>query len=41
MNGKTAVITGGCGGIGSAIVKTFFDEGVSVRVSNELAYKFF
>lgn len=30
MNGSTVVITGGCGGIGIEIIKSFLEENVAV-----------
>lgn len=34
MNDKTAVITGGCGGIGIDVIKSFFAENISVSIIN-------
>lgn len=30
MNGSTVIITGGCGGIGIEIIKSFLEENVAV-----------
>ena len=34
MNGKVAIVTGGAGGIGSAVCRAFADEGVGVAVAD-------
>ena len=34
MNGKVAIVTGGSGGIGSAICKAFVNSGSSVSVAD-------
>lgn len=32
LTGKSAVVTGGCSGIGYEIVKTFLEKGIKVRI---------
>ena len=39
MNGKVAIVTGGAGGIGSAVCRAFADAGVGVAVADMDAVK--